>query len=70
MFQEKRTNIHTDDSRGWQSSTLDETVPYEYAVFKDSHHLTITDMQWEMARHFSHKASEATVVHALQQLKM
>ncbi len=41
-----------------------------HSFLEDDHHLTISDMQWEMAAYFSLEASEATLVCALQQLEM
>ncbi len=49
---------------------LDETVGCIYIHLEDDHRLTVTNMQREMAAHFTHKAVEATTVCALQQLKM
>ncbi len=50
--------------------TLDKIVWYVHALLENDHCLTITDMQQEMAAYFSHKVSGATIVHALQWLKM
>ncbi len=71
MFQKGRTNIHDNSCKRVTTSTmLDKTVQWEHALFKDDHHLTITYMWWEIAAQLSHKASEATIVCALQQLEM
>ncbi len=73
MFWEGRINIRNNEHKGQPSMILDKTVRCVHTLLKDNHCLTITNitnMQWEMAAHFSHEASEATIVHALQQLKM
>ncbi len=49
---------------------LDKTVSCVRALLEDNCHLTITDMQQEMAGCFSQTPGEATIVRALQQLKM
>ncbi len=48
----------------------DKTVQYVCPLLEDNWCLTITDMQQEMAGCFSHKAGEATIIRALQQLEM
>ncbi len=58
------TNIRN-ENKGWLSMTLNETARCVHTLFEDDLHLTITDMRWEMAAHFSHEASEAKVVCAL-----
>ncbi len=45
---------------------LDQTVRYVPILLEDGHYLTINDMQQEMTVCFSHEASEATIVRALQ----
>ncbi len=70
IFQEARTNIPDNELEGQPNTMLDETVQRICALLEDNCHLTVTNMQQEMAAHLSHKAGKAVIVHALQQLEM
>ncbi len=69
MFWEGRTDSHN-EHEGLLSMMLDKAMQCVHFLLNDNHCFTITDMQREMAKHFSHKAGGATIVHALQQLNM
>ncbi len=70
MFWEGRKNIHDNKHEGWSTLMLDGTVWCIHTLLKDDYYLTITDLWWEVAACFSHKASEPLEVHVLQQLEM
>ncbi len=67
VFWGGRTNID-DEHKEWLSRMLDEIVWCVCSLLKDDCRLTITDMQREIAAHFSHEAGKATIVCTLQQL--
>ncbi len=67
MFQEGRTNIYNEHRA--TKHGIRQTVQCVHTFFEDEHCLIFTDMQREMAAHFSHKASKATIVIVLQQTR-
>ncbi len=69
MFWGGRTNIHNDESEEWRSTMLDETVQCVHTLLRQSSS-HFSDMWQEMVVCFSHEASEATMVCALQELEI
>ncbi len=70
-IQQRQSMLWDNKCEGRLSMMSDETVWCVHALLRDNYcSLTITNMRWEMAAHFSHKAGRATMVHALQQLEM
>ncbi len=69
MFWERRTNMHINEHEGWLTMMC-ETVWCVCILLEANHHLTITDMQRVIKGHFSHEVGYATIVNALQLLKM
>ncbi len=68
QYSKEGAQTYNDEHEGRPSMALDETVWCVCALLEDNH--CVTDMWWEMAACFSHEASEATILYALQQLKM
>ncbi len=62
----RENNVQNNELKGWPSTMLDETVQCMYTLLEDYHCLAIINMWQEMAAHFSHTTSEATIVCALQ----